>query len=381
MSLPTPQQFRDLVITTEDSVCSQLQKVATFSKLSSDLISEIYNEHGGLTDSFLALVCELDCVGTGAPAGPTATTSTATTLSAGAVVDRNIYSFVSSIVNTSNVTSTMYVVNGGVFDTQQLIDVDSQVAVPGNATIAAAALHPTTGILYALGVDGTLEASYELPVTLYTVNKTTGELTSVGAVTVPSTVGAFNPALHYTLTASMSSNSLTLRFNPADGKAYILFKPDVMGYIYEFDIETQTMSNPLRLGLPSADVHDTKDIHFGPDGTRYAMSLNAFGTFSLTPDPISPEYAPHSFGATIDAATKGTWQSAPVGHNMGGGYHMLIRGGGRYHYIMDTISTYLMLSNVTTANVPPQTTDVNPRKQNLDEKFGAVPMAIAYLIT
>lgn len=60
---------------------------------------------------------------------------------------------------------------------------------------------------------------------------------------------------------------------------------------------------------------------------------------------------------------------------------MLIRGGGRYHYIMDTISTYLMLSNVTTANVPPQTTDVNPRKQNLDEKFGAVPMAIAYLIT
>jgi hypothetical protein len=381
MSLPTPQQFRDLVITTEDSVCSQLQKVATFSKLSSDLISEIYNEHGGLTDSFLALVCKLDCVGTQAPAGPTATT-TATTLSAGAVVDNKIYSFVSSGGTLPNsVTSTMYVVNGGVFDTQRLIDVAYQVAVPGNATIVAAALHPTTGILYALGVDGTLEATYALPVTLYTVNKTTGELTSVGAVTVPSAVGTFNPALPYTRGSSMAFNSLTLRFNPEDGQAYILYRPNVMGYIYEFDIETQTMLNPLRLGLPSADVHDTKDIHFGPDGTRYAMSLNAFGTFSLTPDPISPEYAPHSFGATIDAAVTGTYQGAAVGHNGGGGYHMLIRGGGRYHYIMDLQSAYLMLSNVTTANVPPQTTDVNPRKQNLDSKFGAVPMAIAYLIT
>lgn len=362
MSLPTPQQFRDLILSEGDSVCDQLRKVATFSKLSSDLISEIYKEDGDLTDSFLALVCALDCTGTGGPGASTTTTTTATTLAPGAVVDNNLYSFVTTIGTSNFLESEMYVLDGDIYDTQEVVSVSYQASIASNVTIMSAALHPTTGVLYALGADGTLGVN-QRPVTLYTVNTTTGALASVGAVTAPST----NP-LYWTATSLTNTNQFRLRFDPSDDKAYFLTAVASSPTVYELDLGTQALSLIGIIGVPgSVDASDITavDFQFGTTGTPYTSSETSFGTFSLTPDLIQTAYLPETYGGNFTPAAA---------------LNSMFLRKSRFSYIVAN-GPSLMRTDATPANVE-TLTPTTSLGQTLSGIFGGdMPMATAYLAT
>lgn len=363
MALPTPQQFRDLIISEGDSVCIQLQKVATFSKLSSDLIAEIYKEDGDLTDSFLALVCALDCTGTGAP-GATTTTTTATTGSApGSVIDNNLYSFVTTRDVSGFLESEMFVINGDTYDASTIISVTRQVVIASNVTITSAALHPTTGVLYALGVDGTLQTS-QAPASLYSVDKVTGVLSLVGAITIQSS----GLPLYWFQTASTAVNQRRLRFDPSDNQAYMLEVTGSESFLYELDLGTQEISNPLDLGVVGVvDVTDqiSLDIHFGPTGTPYTASSDSFGTFSLTTDPTYVTSLPTNYGGNFSPTS---------------GLNSMILRVSEFSYIVAN-GPSLMVTDATTSNVE-TLAPTTASGQTLSSIFGGkMPMATAYLVT
>lgn len=183
MALPTPQQFQNVIISEDDAVCDQLQKLVTMTKLISDVYGEIYDSSGNLTADFLSKVCDLDCTGTGGPGGtttaaPSTTTSTTTTFAPG--VDSNIYMFYSKVVS-GNLNGFFRVVDGATFDSTRVVSYGSEIAVATNEVVVASALHPTTGDLWVAHVDGTLGTAQD-NLHLSTINKATGALTSVGDI-------------------------------------------------------------------------------------------------------------------------------------------------------------------------------------------------------
>jgi hypothetical protein len=363
MALPTPQQFRDLIISEGDSVCDQLRKVATFSKLSSDLIAEIYKEDGDLTDSFLALVCALDCTGTGGPGASTSTTTTATTLAPGAVVDNSLYSFVTTLDGSGFLESNMYVLDGDTYDTQEIVSVSRQVSIASNVTIMSAALHPTTGVLYVIGADGTLQTS-QIPVTLYTVDTVTGVLTSLGAMTIASSGLPF----YWFPTANTTLNQRRLRFDPSDNQAYVLEVTGSDSFLFELDLGTQVISNPLDLGVVGVvDVSDqiAFDIQFGSSGTPYTASETSFGTFSLTPDGSYPTSLPTTYGGNFAPAAA---------------LNSMFLRNSRFSYIVAN-GPSLMRTDATPGNVE-TLAPATSLGQSLSGIFGGkMPVATAYLAT
>jgi hypothetical protein len=293
MALPTPEQFRQLIISEDDAVCDQLRKLSTTTKLISDVYAEIFNTDGSLTAEFLAKVCALDCTGSGGTGTTSTTSSTSTTGAPVSVVQPDIFTFQTAL-DGSSLKSTLKRFSGASFDSIKYFpSYLTSVDVASNKVVVAAALHPGNGTLYVVVMDGAPASSY--PLSLGTVDTATGAVTVIGALGVTMASGS-----HYGLSFKPSDNTLWLMVSSSETILYTL-------NLSTGAKTTEKKVSPFSLApAPDGNLHETGFI-IDHDSTPYylgrysADGLYRVSTHSFTArvDAYSDYYADHVSSASI----------------------------------------------------------------------------------
>lgn len=346
-------------------MCEQLRKMATTTKLISDVYAEIYTGEGALTASFLEKVCALDCTGTGGTGSTSTTLSSSTTPAPVSVVDLNMYAFSTSVDGGGGNQSKMRRIDGGVFDSNKTFSYfGSEITLAGNKTVVGSALHPSTGVLWVLYYDGTLGAPNS-NATLATVDKTDGSVVDVAAVTNGgSPLGNLaNANLRYRIS-----------FDPTDSSLWLLIRNGNSNYIYTVNTTTGAMT---LVGLvdeldpsPQSSVR-AESLFFNHDGTPFVTSKDANNvvkvfSFSKTTDAVFTDYLPAEGSAAFSNLT-----TSSVG---------LLRAN-RFHLVShNEASEILFQTNLTALNYLSEAAPVSSQPVNVSSSLSGLE-TIAYLAT
>ena len=305
MPLPLSSQISDSVISTSDRLCDYFQKLASQSKQVSDTYAEIYDAAGNIKSEFLDKICTvsspLDC--SGLPTDPTTTAPTTTpaptTTSPPSLAYPDLYAFVNSYDGT-NFSSEIRTFDGDEFDSTGVFGTPAaSAALPDNKTVVASALHPGTGEVYVIYVDGT--ADFDLWLTLATVNPSTGGVTDIGSVETSTT------------RLKLDNTIPIISFRPSDNQLRLMSGPTykLAGYAFNIDSTSGAAEADAAVGFPAAlSGIAPYDLVTLSDGTPYVL-----GEFNGVFKVLSHSYAKHPVYPTYydDQVAGGAFQISGIG--------------------------------------------------------------------